>query len=101
MNATAIILIAVGVFVVLGAVAFFTLARRSDVRGAGALSHETMQRDRAARSARPVEPVAAGATAAEVEAAGRDARTGTSIEPATEMVPVPWSPPDPDALAVS
>jgi len=101
MSATAIILIAVGVFVVLGAVAFFTLARRSDVRGAGALSHETMQRDRAARAARPVEPVAASATAAEVEAAGRDARTGTSIEPAAEVVPVPWSPPDPEALAVS
>ncbi len=101
MSSTAIILIAVGVFVVLGAVAFFTLARRSDVRGAGALSHETVQRDRAARAARPAETVAASATASEVEAAGRDARIGTSLEPAAEVVPVPWTPPDPEALAVS
>ena len=41
MSAAAIIAIAVGVVVVLGAIAFVTLARRSDVRGAGALSSET------------------------------------------------------------
>ena len=41
MSAAVIIAIAVGAFVVLGALAFVTLARRSDVRGAGALSGET------------------------------------------------------------
>ena len=55
MNATSIIVIAVAVVVVLGMISFVTLARRSDVRGTGALSAETRQRDRAARAARPVE----------------------------------------------
>ena len=43
MSTAAVIAIAIGVVVVLGAVSFFTLARRSDVRGAGALSGETVQ----------------------------------------------------------
>ena len=38
MSTAAVIAIAIGVVVVLGAVSFLTLARRSDVRGAGALS---------------------------------------------------------------
>ena len=50
MSATAVILIVVAAAVVLGALAFMTLARRSDVRGAGALSAETVKRDRSARS---------------------------------------------------
>ena len=53
MSAAAIIAIAVAVVVVLGALAFVTLARRSDVRGAGALSGETRRRDAAAREAAP------------------------------------------------
>ncbi len=54
MSTAAIIAIALGVVVVLGAISFFTLARRSDVRGAGALSGETVHRDKAARkSAEP------------------------------------------------
>ena len=52
MSATAIIIIAIGAAVVLGALAFLTLARRTDVRGAGALSAETVKRDATARSAR-------------------------------------------------
>jgi cytochrome b6-f complex iron-sulfur subunit len=99
MSATAIILIAVGVAVVLGAISFLTLARRSDIRGAGALSAETRQRDRAARAGAPA--VEGAPTAAEVEAAGQLARTGTAIEPAADRAPVPWTAPDPDALGVS
>jgi hypothetical protein len=57
MSTTAAIVVGVAVVVVLGALAFVTLARRSDVRGAGALSNETLRRDAAARSAAP--PVAA------------------------------------------
>ena len=49
MSTTAVIAIVIAVVVVLAAVAFFTLARRSDVRGAGALSGETVKRDRAVR----------------------------------------------------
>ena len=43
MSATAVIVIAVAAVVVLGALAFMALARRSDVRGAGALSAETVR----------------------------------------------------------
>jgi cytochrome b6-f complex iron-sulfur subunit len=102
MSSTAIIVIAVVAVVVLGAVAFLTLARRSDIRGAGALSSETVQRDRSARAVAGEAPAATGrATAAEVEAAGVAARTGTAVEPAVDRAPAPWSPPDPEALGVS
>jgi cytochrome b6-f complex iron-sulfur subunit len=101
MSSTAIILIAVAAVVVLGAIAFVTLARRSDVRGAGALSSETLQRDRSAR--RATADVAAGgvATGAEIEAAARDARSGGAVVPAADRAPVAWQPPDPEAIGVS
>lgn len=100
MNATAVILIVVAVAVVLGALAFVTLARRSDVRGAGALSAETVRRDARARSAAPaVETVP---DAAAVEAEGVAARIGTGLVAAdTDTALAPWTPPDPDALGVS
>ncbi len=99
MNATTVILIAVGAAVVLGALAFMTLARRSDVRGAGALSAETVKRDRA-RTARG--DLEMGRSAAEAEAEGTAARTGVALAPAdTDTGITPWVPPDPDALGVS
>ena len=96
MSATAIILIAVVAVVVLGAIAFLSLARKSDVRGAGALSAETVQRDRASRGSE----IKASA-AAEAEAAGVAARTSTSVATVAEKAPVAWSPPDPEAIGVS
>jgi cytochrome b6-f complex iron-sulfur subunit len=103
MSAAAVIAITVGVFLVLAALAFVTLARRSDVRGAGALSGETRRRDREARETRaPEAVVAVSATSArEVEAQGDVARRGTALAPVTETVPMPWSPPDPEALGVT
>jgi cytochrome b6-f complex iron-sulfur subunit len=79
------------------------MARRSDVRGAGALSSETRRRDRAARDARPAPPAEAPPGRRDVEAQGVLARRGDEhqIEPAPERVPVPWTPPDPEAIAVS
>ena len=53
MSSAAIIAIAVGVGLILAVLSFVTMARRSDVRGAGALSGETRRRDRAARDAQP------------------------------------------------
>ena len=50
MSTAAVIAIAIGAVVVLGAISFLTLARRSDVRGAGALSSEAVKRDKARRS---------------------------------------------------
>ncbi len=102
MSTTAAIAIGVGVVVVLGALAFMTLARRSDVRGAGALSNETVRRDAAGRSSAP--PVAApvARTGSEVEAEAAAARTGTALAPIeTDTGLTPWTPPDPEALGVS
>jgi cytochrome b6-f complex iron-sulfur subunit len=99
MSATVIILIAVAAAVVLGALAFLTLARRSDVRGAGALSAETVRKDRAARATRPVE--VESRSRAEAEAEGALARTGVAVEVAPDRTPVEWVPPDPEAVGVS
>ncbi len=109
MSTAAIIAIAIGAVVVLAAVSFFTLARRSDVRGAGALSGETLNRDKANRKeSRAFEAAAtSGATrsAAEAEAEGTAARgTVSSTALATvdeEPALVPWVAPDPEAIGVS
>jgi len=115
MSNTAIIAVAIAVAVVLAAVAFITTARRSDVRGAGALSDETRRRDEAARRARHEAEAGAtrGAEAAsttgttvavltreEAEAAGQVARRGVVVK-AAPAAPAPWSPPDPEAIGVS
>ncbi len=100
MSTAAIISIAIGVVVVLGAVAFFTLARRSDVRGAGALSGETVQRDKSAR--KTAEPVATQTTAADAEAAGVAARSmSTEVAVPVQAEVVAWTPPDPEVIGVS
>jgi cytochrome b6-f complex iron-sulfur subunit len=103
MSTTAVIAIVIGAVIVLAAVSFFTLARRSDVRGAGALSGETVQRDKSARRAAApvVEPAAA--TASQVEAAG-SANRSTTMALATvdrEQELIPWTPPDPEAIGES
>jgi cytochrome b6-f complex iron-sulfur subunit len=99
MSTAAVIALAVGVVIVLGAIAFFTLARRGDVRGAGALSGETVQRDRSARRASEAE-IDQPETAREVEAAGLASRS-TEIVKVEETDLEPWTPPDPEAIGVS
>jgi cytochrome b6-f complex iron-sulfur subunit len=102
MSSAAIIAIAIAVVVILGVLAFVTLARRSDVRGAGALSSETRRRDAAAREARPTDEVVEQApTRQEAERAGEIARYGTGVATAQETAVAPWSPPDPEAIGVS
>jgi cytochrome b6-f complex iron-sulfur subunit len=101
MDTTAAIVIGIAVAVVLGAVAFMTLARRSDVRGAGALSQETVKRDAKARAVATAGAPAAR-TAADAEAEGTAARMGTDLVPVTTDTGLtPWTPPDPDAVGVS
>ena len=118
MSSAAIIAVAIAVAVVLAAIVFVTTARRSDVRGAGALSSETRQRDEAARRARvaaeaaAVEGAAGGAeasrpgtavavlTADEAERAGEQARRPTPVL-APPAAPAPWVPPDPEVIGVS
>src|SRR5262245_36925992 len=98
MSSAAIVAIAVGVVLILGALAFVTMARRSDGRGAGALSSETRRRARAAREAHPAPPAEAPPSRRDVEAQGTLARRSEQeIEPAPERAPVPWTPPDPEA----
>jgi cytochrome b6-f complex iron-sulfur subunit len=99
MNTTAAIVIGIAVAIVLGALAFMTLARRSDVRGAGALSQETVRRDAKARAAAPV---VAERTGADAEAEGVAARTGTALVPVKQDTGLtPWIAPDPEAVGVS
>ena len=114
MSNAAVIAIAIGVVVVLAAVVFVTTARRSDVRGAGALSSETRRRDELARRARvgaeagtsradapsPPGTGVAVLTAEEAERAGEEARHPTPVL-APSAAPVPWVPPDPEAIGVS
>jgi cytochrome b6-f complex iron-sulfur subunit len=104
MNTTAAIVIVIAAVVVLGAIAFATLARRSDVRGAGALSAETVRRDNSARKARAAAESEAthARTAADAEAEGVAARTGTDLATVSDDTDiVPWTPPDPEAIGVS
>jgi cytochrome b6-f complex iron-sulfur subunit len=95
MSSAAVIAIVVGVVVVLGALAFVTAARRSDVRGAGALSRETRRRDRDADIDLP-----SASTGREVEAQATAARAGALVK-ATDTAPAVWVPPDPEAVGVS
>ncbi len=95
MSSAAVIAIIIGVVVVLGAVAFLTVARRSDVRGAGALSRETTRRDRDAEIDLP-----SGLTGRQVERAAVSDRSNSLVK-AENMAPAVWVPPDPEALGVS
>jgi cytochrome b6-f complex iron-sulfur subunit len=95
MNAAAIIGIVIAVVVVFGVIGFVVTAKRSDVRGAGALSRETRRRDRDADLDLPAAP-----TGREVERAAVSDR-GMSLAKAEPLTPVLWVPPDPDALGVS
>jgi cytochrome b6-f complex iron-sulfur subunit len=101
MDAPVIIVIVIAIVVVLGALTLLTFARRSDVRGAGALSAETRRRDRDARESAP--PVAApeAQTAADAEKAGEIARYGTEIEKAPDRAPAPFVAPDAEMIGVS
>lgn len=95
MSSTAVIAIAIAAVVVLAAVVLLTAARRSDVRGAGALSRETRRRDRDADIDLP--PAVTGRDVERAAVAGRS----TAIEPAPPTVPTLWVPPDAEALGVS
>jgi cytochrome b6-f complex iron-sulfur subunit len=96
MNPAAVIVIVIAVIVVLGGIVFLTAARRSDVRGAGALSRETKRRDRDAEVDLPQ-----GITGRQVERAAVAQQRGTDLVKAESMAPAVWVPPDPEAIGVS
>jgi len=91
----AVIGIIIAVVVVLGAIVFLTAARRTDVRGAGALSRETRKRDKDSEVDLPV-----AKTGRDVEKAADVERT-TAVAKTDELLPVPWVAPDPEAVGVS
>jgi cytochrome b6-f complex iron-sulfur subunit len=94
MSPAAIIAIAVAALVVLFAVVLLTAARKSDVRGAGALSRETRRRDKDALVDAPA------ATGKQVERAAVEARE-QSLVVAEPTTPVVWVPPDREEIGVS
>jgi cytochrome b6-f complex iron-sulfur subunit len=96
MSPAAVIAIVIAVIVVLGVVAFITAARRSDVRGAGALSRETRRRDRDAEVDLPAAP-----TGRDIERAAIAEQRGTGLAKSEDMAPAVWVPPDPEAIGVS
>lgn len=92
MSSAVIITIAVAVVVVLAAVVLLTAVRRSDVRGAGALSRETRRRDRDADIDLPSAP-----TGKAVERAAVSDRLAVPAAAA----PAPWVAPDLEEIGVS
>jgi cytochrome b6-f complex iron-sulfur subunit len=93
MSTTSIITIAVAVLILAGLGVVLTSARRSEVRGAGALSRETRKKDRG-----KVDPDRISGR--EVEAQVAAARS-TALVAAPKAEVAPWSPPDPEAIGVS
>ncbi len=102
MSTGAIVGLAVAALVVLALLVLITTARRQDARrGEGALSRETLGRDRAAR--RQEEPALVGAPAVpsgrEVEQQARS--TSTELVKAPPLPPTPYVPPDPEVIGVT
>ncbi|MGB8857943.1 MAG: Rieske 2Fe-2S domain-containing protein [Ilumatobacteraceae bacterium] len=95
MSPAVIIALAVGVIVVLAAVVLLTAARKSDVRGAGALSRETRRRDRDADVDLPAAPSGKSVERAAV------ADRAQALAPVESSAPSIWIPPDRDAIGVS
>lgn len=88
----AIVGIGIAAAVVLAALVVVVTARRSDVRGAGALSRETKSRDKAS------------AVSAAVPQSGKDverAARGGGVATVTETAPVVWTAPDPEQVGVT
>ena len=95
MSSSAIIAIAVAAIVLLAAVVLLTAARKSDVRGAGALSRETKRRDRDADIDLPPAP-----SGKDVERAAVEARSA-ALEPVSAAPPSVWIPPDREEIGVN
>ena len=96
MSTAVIIVIVIAVLAVAAIAATLTFARRSDVRGAGALSRETVQRDKSGSTPPLPEPP----SGREIERLASAQRHG-ELEPAKEFLPAPFVPPDAEAIGVS
>ncbi len=94
MSPAAYIAIAVVALVALFAVVLLTAARKSDVRGAGALSRETRRRDKDAEIDGPAP------TGKDVERAAVEARSAGLVQ-AESLAPAVWVAPDEEQIGVS
>ena len=102
MSAAAVIAIAVGVV---------GRARRAGLRHAGpplrrprrrrAVQRDPPPRPLARETRRPSPPSSRRRRPATSRRRARVARCGTAVEPARDVAPVPWTPPDPEAIGVS
>ena len=90
MSTSLIIALAIAAIVVLGGLVFVTAARKSEVRGAGALSRETKKRDRGATAA------AAGASGRAYESAATATSTDLAVRDSAEITE--WVAPDPETI---
>ena len=100
MNA-AIVVLAVAVLVLAAIAVVFTGLRRRDAeRAVGYLSRETRSRDKSATPTRDLTPPTSGREI-ELAAAVERRDAGKELVTAGPSAPVPFIPPDPDALAVS
>jgi cytochrome b6-f complex iron-sulfur subunit len=98
MSTALVVIIVIAVLVVLAALVLFASARRVDTRrGAGALSRETVRRDRSETAPLEREPVPVGGRA--VERAAIEERTrSTELVPAADLAPAPYVPPDKETV---
>lgn len=92
MSSALIITISAGAIAVLAAVVMLTAARRSDVRGAGALSRETIRRDKDAAIDLPVAPTGRAAEQAAVQA------RESALVASSTVPPAPWVAPDSEEI---
>src|SRR4051812_24254447 len=99
MSGSTVLALAIAVLVALAVLVLFTTARRRDTDRA--VSRETRKRDRSESPFLP-DAEATTVTAAEVERqAALARRPGKELEPVGAGAPVPYVPPDPDALGVT
>jgi cytochrome b6-f complex iron-sulfur subunit len=100
MNTGVLIAIALAAIAVLAVLVVVVTARRQDTRrGEGALSRETMKRDRSTADSQ--ELLTGKAYERSIAEAAGAASTSTALAVATSVAPVAWSPPDAEALGVT
>jgi cytochrome b6-f complex iron-sulfur subunit len=98
---TAVLVLAIAVLVLAAVAVVFTAMRRRDAeRAVGYLSRETRSRDRSASSTRELPRPTTGREI-EVAAVTERREAGRELVAAGPSAPVPFVPPDPEALGVS
>ena len=99
---TGFIVLAIIVVIVLAVVALIGGARRKDgLSATGALSTETLKRDRAARKAARAESGEDAPTGRELERSVTAGRNAPAVAPVATSVPAQWTAPDVEAFGVT